>query len=295
MEKVTSFAMKRVLFAGAIAAAVALMGTKVLADDASDIEQFYANNSYVQWDNTAGYPIVTAVGSQPSVLGGHTYTGWSVFAADASGSMDLFISQGTLTNMPGSPPTSISAGDELNVAGQWSPFHSLPELAFSTVPASNNYFTTVSTGNSLPAPPVYTVNDLNTSGMGANYAPGNLGIAGYYLTVSNVTITGSLAALPGYVANVAPTVAQETFTMTDNTGSMTMFDWVTSYSASDLLAGTPVGEAYTYNVEGFVSYNGTLGPLEFTPLALQAVPEPSTVLLVGTGLLGLLAIRRRRS
>ena len=39
----------------------------------------------------------------------------------------------------------------------------------------------------------------------------------------------------------------------------------------------------------FYSFN------EFVPLSIVSVPEPSTWMLVGTGLLGLLALRRRRS
>lgn len=82
MERIHSFALiaglakRRVVFAGAIAAAVALVGTKVLADDASDIEQFYTTGQVVTYDNTSGdYPVITAIPSYPGVTGGHTYTG----------------------------------------------------------------------------------------------------------------------------------------------------------------------------------------------------------------------------
>ncbi len=85
MEKVNSFAIRRVLVAGAVVAAVALVGTRVLADDASDIESFYPTGSPVTYDNTSGdYPIITAIGSMPGVIGGHTYTGWAIFAQDSA-------------------------------------------------------------------------------------------------------------------------------------------------------------------------------------------------------------------
>jgi len=288
---------RRLLLAGSITAAMVLVGTRVLADDASDIEQFYQSfSSFVTYDDTAvsgQFPIVTAIGSAPSVLGGHTYTGWSAFVEDSTGSLDLFTTASALTSVTHNVSAALHVGDALSIGAQWGPFHQIPEISISAVPASNNFVTTESTGNALPTKPVFTVSQLVATGT----APSNhLDIAGFYMEVDNVTITTSngLTSLPGYVGGVAPTIAQETFTVTDNTGSMTMFDWVTSYSAADQLMGTPIGGANTYNAYGFVSYN-TGGPLEFTPLALVAVPEPSTILLAGTGLLGLLAIRRRRS
>jgi len=290
MEKVNSFAKKRVLLAGAVVAAVALIGTKVLADDATDIESFYGGNAYAQYDNTSGaYPIITAVGSMPTNIGGHSYTGWSVFAQDLTGSLDLFISSSTLTTLTANTSAALHVGDAVNVAGQWSPYHQIPEMAFITAPASNNYFNTVSTGNTLPTPPVFTVSQITSVGSALSNHQDK---AGFYLEIQNVQITGSngFTALPGWTNGIA----QETFTVTDNTGSMTMFDWTTSYSGATLLSNTPIGVANTYNAFGFLSYN-TGGPLEFTPLQLVAVPEPSSVLLVGAGLAGLMALRRRRS
>jgi hypothetical protein len=274
-----------------------LVGSRVLADDATDIEQFYPGNAYVQYDDTADpgtFPVITAVGSMPITLGGHAYTSWSVFVQDETGSLDIFTTASVLTTLTANAGATLNAGDALNIAGQWGPFHQIPEISLVSTPASNNFITTVSTGNTLPTKPVFTVSQLAATGS----APSNaLNIAGFYLEVDNVTISSpsnGLSALPGYVANVAPTIAQETYTITDNSGSMTMFDWVTSYSAADQLAGTPINGGQVYNAYGFVSYN-TGGPLEFTPLALVAVPEPSTVLLTVTGLLGLLALRRRHS
>jgi PEP-CTERM motif-containing protein len=301
MRTLETIVKRRLLLAGMVASAVALVGVKAYADDASDIEQFYPNNSYVTWDNTAGpgpgttdpsgYPVITAIGSQPGTFGGHTYTGWSVLAQDNSGSMDLFISQASLTNTVIGGPSTLATGEGVSVAGQWGPFHQIPEVAFSAVAASNNYFHVVSSGNGTPALPVFTVSQLSFGNVVNPTLTTN--IAGYYLQINDVTISSpsnGLTALPGYTT----VISNETFTVTDNTGSMTMFDWVTSYSSAEMLTGTAIGVSNQYNIEGFVSVN-TGGPAEFTPLALQAVPEPSTVMLVGAGLFGLLAIRRRRS
>ena len=268
--------------------AVSLLGAKVYADTAADIEQFYPVGSYAIYDNASGdYPVITAVGSMPGTFGGHVYTGWSVFAQDATGSLDLFVSASTLTTLTHNASATLSVGDALNAAGQWSPFHKIPELAFVTTPASNNYVTTISTGNALPTPPVFTISQLNQGNINDPTIP--LNQAGYYLEIDNVKITSAIGRtdLPSYTTSIP----DESFTITDATGSMIMFDWTTSYSAATLLAGTPIGDAYTYNLRGFLSVNPG-GPMEFT--AFQ-VPEPSTVALVASGLLGLLTLRRRRS
>jgi PEP-CTERM motif len=274
------------------AVAVAMFGARVYADTASDIESFYPVGSYAQYDNTSGaYPLVTAIGSQPGTFGGKLYTSWSVFAQDSTGSLEEFITASTLTTLTANASASISVGDAINIAGQWSPFHAIPELGFVTTPASNNYFNTISHGNAVPAPTVYTVSALNQGNAINPTIPE--GQAGYYLQLNNVTISSpsnGLTALPGYTA----VISNETFTITDNTGSMTMFDWTTSFSAATQLAGTPIGASNHYNVEGLISVNPG-GPMEFTALAVQAIPEPSSIVLVASGLIGLLTIRRRRA
>jgi hypothetical protein len=74
---------------------------------------------------------------------------------------------------------------------------------------------------------------------------------------------------------------------------MVMFDWVTSYSRAAAMGGQPIPSG-PVTMYGFISVYG--GVPEFTPLTIVGViPEPSTIMLVGAGLLGLLAVRRRRS
>jgi hypothetical protein len=255
-----------VLFTGVVAAALVLSGVRAYADDAVDIEQNYPNNSYVQYDDASGdFPVITVLASQPGTFGGHMYTSWQVLAQDSTGSLNLFITDATLKTLTQNPSASIAVGDKVSVAGQWSQYHQIPEIIFSTVPALNDYFVTESTGNGLPTPPVFTVSQLNV-----NNISNNINMAGFYLEIQNATLSGSI----GGFQTTFPTYAQATtanmsYTITDNTGSMTMFDWVTEYSACGALGGTAVPTG-PINAFGFVSYNTGGGPAEFTMLSYAA-------------------------
>src|SRR5690349_9407735 len=105
---------KRLLVTGLVASAVAWVGARAFADTAADIQQFYPLGSYVQYDNASGdYPVITAIGSMPTTIGGHTYSSWSVFAEDSTGSLDLFISSTSLTAAVIGGTSPLNVGDKL--------------------------------------------------------------------------------------------------------------------------------------------------------------------------------------
>ncbi|MGO9246386.1 MAG: PEP-CTERM sorting domain-containing protein [Verrucomicrobiia bacterium] len=295
---------KSLLFTAAIVAAVVLSGVKVYADDAGDL---YASsqvsyNSYAVYDNSYGvgydpngYPVITAICSQPGTVEGRSYTGWAVLAQDQSGSLDLFVSSATLAGLPtsnGPTDTSIAVGDGISAGGQMQMYHSLPEMVFSTVVSSNNFLTLQSRGNSTSfAPLVLTINQLNTVALASN-----VNIEGYYIELKGVTFSGG-GTYSTVFANYADSAGNVSYTLTDATGAVQDYDYCSSYSAANALGNSAVPSG-PVNVYGFMEvYPSTALPggglPEFTVTSI--VPEPSAFVLAGMGLLGLLAIRRRRS
>jgi hypothetical protein len=256
---------------GLIASALVLLGTGVFASNIVTIEG-QASGSAATLDSA---PVITFIGSQPGTFGGHTYTSWGIFAQDTTGAIDLFGALPAGTTEP--TPT---VGDAVNAAGTYSPFHQVPELATMTS------LTQVSTGNPVPTPPVFTIPQLTNS----LTIPQNA--AGYVFQLQNVTIyTDSSATIPVSGNFTAANVA---YYVKDISGNiMELYFWYTSYSTDGAMVGTPIPTG-AVNITGFASQSGTF-PVEMTPLAFSAVvPEPSTIALVGVGLAGLLALRRRR-
>lgn len=287
--------------------AMASLGVKVYADTAGDIEQDYGTgntnpDTMVLWDDASGgYPIVNAIGSQPGVYGGHTFTYWAVLAQDSTGSMDEDVSTSQLNtlsrnngNTYGTPLTSFSVGTAFSSYEAWVPFHQIPEVTpypsdtnIAGANPPNPYITLQGTGSTAPA----TVTTISTVlGLG-NGVTNNLTLAGTYVEIKNVTISGSTGSysstFPAYLSNIAA----ETYTISDGSTNMAFFDWTTSYSVDAAMGGSAVPTG-PVNVYGFLSVNPGAPNAEFVPLAI--VPEPSAFVLAGMGLLGLLAIRRSR-
>jgi hypothetical protein len=299
---------------------VALVGARAMAEDAFQVEQTTPSTgtATVQYDgyntvsNTAegsdpnGYEVITDVASQPGLFGGHTYTSWAAFAADSTGSIDLFVSATTLAALPGipssetaAPPgvaaTTLAAGDGINTKGQWDPFDGIAEFAYSTTAASGNFLAVTSTGNALPAVPVVTIPYLTTTtGNGVNLGtnPGNFpAITAQDLQIDDVTITAGNGSTVNSFSTVWPTYAQattatETYTITDSSNnSIELFDWVTSYSVDGAMGGNPIPTG-PVNIDGFYDkFN------EFVPLSITAVPEPASIGLLAAG--GLMLLKRR--
>jgi hypothetical protein len=254
-------------------AALVLFGANVLASNIATIESQppYPGSGVQTLDSN---PIITAIASQPGTFGGHTYTGWAVLAQDSTGSIDLFGSAASFgTYVP-------AVGDAISAQGYYSPYHQIPEL---TSPTS---LSLVSSGNPVPASPIATIGSLNSS----MTIP--LSLAGYPVEIDNVSIFTDSAATIAASGNFA--AGNTAFYLKDSGGNiMEMYFWYTSYAADGMMTGMPIPTG-PVNVVGLLSQSTTF-PVEITPLSFTAVPEPSTVALVGIGLLGLLGLRRRHS
>ncbi len=256
--------MRKLLLGTALASAIGMSGSSLLAQS--------GNISYIENNVASGTtgvsitsdPVITAILSQAGVTDGKTYSSWSFLVNDGTGSMDVF----------GALPSGYTpaVGDAISVTGKYSPYNQIPELT-TNAPFS---ISQVSSGNTVPAIGVNTVQNLNVDTL-------PLSIAGYEWTVDNATL-GSFTTFG---------TANQTGTITDSTGSMTMYYWESSYSmALQNLDGMTPQAGQLYDVTGFMDVYNSSSP-EFIPISIVAVPEPTTLALAGLGGLSLLFFRRR--
>lgn len=240
-----------------------------------------AANTGVTYDGTGpsdgNYPVVSTILSAPGTVDGYTFSGWSYLAQDTTGSLDLFYSSSLI------PSYTPAVGDSILAQGNYSPFHGVPEIANST--ANPISVTFGSSGNPLysPSPVFTTIPTINVgttlpNGGGVNAS----GLGGTLLQLNNVTISGAGANWVFHGGNVQGTITDQ------NSESMVMYLWVTSYSASAAIqaTGSPVPTGLV-DMTGFVSdfYNSTTGTTtaEFTPISITEVPEPAALGLCGLG------------
>jgi hypothetical protein len=274
------------------AATVVLAQPTAHAASASQI-QLQATGSSAAYDGNGSYPIITTILSAPGTGDGYTYNNWSYLAQDPTGSMDMFYSSslttGTAwTGLGGTSGYIPHVGDQISVVGNYSPFNGIPEIANSTANPIAVTFGSASNPFYTPSPALTTISTINvgTNANGLNAS----GLAGTYLQLNNVLISGAGANWAVH-ANV-------TGTITDGTGSMTMFLWASSYSTAGAIAAgggpVPTGPVnMTGFVDDFYSSSSNTTTAEFVPTSITVVPEPATMGLCGLGsVLAFLCYRR---
>jgi hypothetical protein len=139
---------------------------------------------------------------------------------------------------------------------------------------------------SLASPTLSSVN-IDLTGMNANPGPVSLG---------NITITSGADSL---VLSVTGAQLNQFISSPIGIGAITGTVSVVSNTIADLASFASGGNfALTYN-GGVATSNGTNGNFVLQPgatasITLSAVPEPSTLALAGLGMLGLVAMARRR-
>jgi len=301
------------LVVAAVTSALAFIGTRVLADDALDIE-YYTANTVATYDGNGDFlyggnnadATVDTIMSQPGTFGGHTYTGWAVLVGDASGSLDVFATASALTAIGWTP----AEGQTVSLSATYSPYHSIPEIA------------TVTHENTLGVnEPLWNSPGVNGSGSQlttipavlANKGTGTYGalsqnLAGYLVEIPNVTITCNGTFPATFPATNAETASLGTLMLNDTAGNqLTLYFWYSSYSCDGMMVGGPIPDSGNPNAPaGMVDVYGLLSSYpsvsagitnwqdELIPTAFVGIPEPSSFMLAGIGLLSLLAVIRRR-
>jgi len=297
---------KNVLLVAMVTSALAFVGMRVLADDAADIQQDHNYQAVIY--NGAGDDadggndadvIVDQILSQPGTYGGHTYTGWAISAADASGSLDIFATASSLSTLGWTP----AVGQNISVSATYNPYHSIPEIA------SPSAVTVISTGNATWAQPgiqggsaVTTIPAVLANTGSNTYLPLTQGLEDYLVEIRDVTISGARTL------TAFPATNDGNLFLNDTAGhQLTLYFYYSSYSCDGAMTGAPIPDnspltsAGLFDVWGLLSaYPSVSGGVtnwqdELVPTAFVAeVPEPSSIMLAGIGLLSLLAVIRRR-
>ena len=262
-----SKAAKKLLLVTTLVSAVAIPGSNALAQYSGDINYIETSVPSQSTGVTINSdPVVTAILSAPGTVNGRTYTSWAFLVNDGTGSMEVYGSSPLLGGY--TPPL----GDAITPTGEYYPYHQIPELETLTA------LSLVSQGNSYsPVAGVSTILTLNQATLPYS-------VAGYLWTLDDVTISGISGSFG---------TANQTGTITDATGSMTLYYWPTSYSVENANLDGMAIPTGPVNMTGFVSvYSGTA---EFTPISITSVPEPGTLALGGMGGLLLALVLRRRN
>jgi len=288
---------KNWLLVAVVISALAVVGTRVLADTANDIWT-YGNYSALTINNA----VVDSIQSAPGTWGpaGKSQTYWIVSLADSTGSLVTDFSSASLASLGWTP----TVGQNVSVSATWNPYHSIPEIVSATAVTVNSSGNAtwsapgVHGGSQLTTIPAINANPANA---GSPWLPLNSSLLGYLVEIANVSITGAGALTTFPTTN-------ETMYLNDSAGNQTtMYYWYSSYGDADQLQGAPIPTASTQapeyvNVWGYLtSYPSVSGGIttwqdEIIPEAFTAagIPEPSSFMLAGIGLLSLLAVIRRR-